>query len=182
MVKFFSVQRCFGVLVGAWRWGQWGTISRAPCLWGARNDWRGSKKTQHFRKNFVQFNTFDSDRPQVRTWWRQTCSLPRAPSSLGTPLGLAIEDGMLFQRIFKIFRHTVSEQAWLKCFHICCYNLKREPFNSSIEFFRLSAFHLSHRRFVFQSLHFPAGTFPLLANDFCKFALFTESQWNVVID
>jgi len=36
----------------------------------------------------LQCSTFASEKPQVRTWGRQTCFLPRAPSNLVTPLSI----------------------------------------------------------------------------------------------
>jgi len=45
----------------------------------------GSSKSP---KHFSQYSTFASERPQVRTWGRQTCFLPRAPSNLVTSLNM----------------------------------------------------------------------------------------------
>jgi len=47
---------------------------------GAESLGRGAEKCQQCRKYFLQCSTFASERPYVRTWERQTCSLPRAPS------------------------------------------------------------------------------------------------------
>jgi len=38
--------------------------------------------------------------------------------------GLGAVVGMLLQCTFKSFCHIVSVQAWVKCFHICRYNVK----------------------------------------------------------
>jgi len=46
----------------------------------------GAEKSQQCHKYFLQCSTFTSERSQVRTWGRQTCFLPRAPSNLVTPL------------------------------------------------------------------------------------------------
>ena len=46
----------------------------------------GAEKSQQCHKYFRQNSTFASERTQVRTWGRQTCSMPRAPCNLGTPL------------------------------------------------------------------------------------------------
>jgi len=46
----------------------------------------GAEKSQQCHKYFLQYSTFTSERPQFRTWGRQTCFLPRAPSNLVTPL------------------------------------------------------------------------------------------------
>jgi len=46
----------------------------------------GGQKSQQCHKHFLQRSTFVSERPQVRTWGRQTCFLPQAPSNLVTPL------------------------------------------------------------------------------------------------
>ena len=58
---------------------------------GAQFPWRkitmGSAETsQPCLKYFVQYSIFASERPQVRTWGRQTCFLPRAPYILVTPV------------------------------------------------------------------------------------------------
>jgi len=53
---------------------------------GRRMTVRGADKSQQCRKYFFQYNTFTSERPQFRTWGRQTCFLARAPSNLVTPL------------------------------------------------------------------------------------------------
>ena len=50
----------------------------------------GAKKSQQCDKHFFQNTTFASERPQVRTWGRQTCFLPQAPSNLVTPLHITI--------------------------------------------------------------------------------------------
>jgi len=62
------------------RVGKRGTTPQAP------NHCRGAAKTQQCHKYFLQHSIFASERPQVRTWGRQTCFLPRAPSNLVTPL------------------------------------------------------------------------------------------------
>jgi len=51
-----------------------------------RNNSPGAEKPQQCRKYFLQYSTFASERPQVRTWGRQTCFLPRAPPNLVTSL------------------------------------------------------------------------------------------------
>jgi len=53
---------------------------------------RGGQKSQQCHKYFFQNSTFASERPQVRTWVRQTCFLPQAPSNLVTPLQNAHHD------------------------------------------------------------------------------------------
>ena len=45
-----------------------------------------SGKSQKCHKYFLQYSAFTSEEPQVRTWGRQTCFLPQAPSNLITPL------------------------------------------------------------------------------------------------
>jgi len=45
-----------------------------------------TEKSQQCHKYFLQYSTFASERPQVQTWGRQTCFLPRAPSNLVAPL------------------------------------------------------------------------------------------------
>jgi len=46
----------------------------------------GAEKSQQCRKYFLQYITFSPERPQVRTWGRQTWFLPRAPPNLVTSL------------------------------------------------------------------------------------------------
>jgi len=46
----------------------------------------GAEKFRQCHKRFLQYSTFASKKPQSRTWGRQTCFLPRVPSSLATPL------------------------------------------------------------------------------------------------
>jgi len=46
----------------------------------------GADKSQKYHKCSLQYSTFASERSEVRTWGRQTCFLPRAPSNLVTPL------------------------------------------------------------------------------------------------
>jgi len=50
--------------------------------------WGGAKKSQKCHTHFLQYSTFASERPQVQTWGRQTCFLPRAPSNLVRPLSI----------------------------------------------------------------------------------------------
>ena len=58
----------------------------AESLWGAKS-LRGSPKNPHnITSTFFNSALLLLERPQVWTWWRQTCSLFRAPSNLGTPL------------------------------------------------------------------------------------------------
>ena len=45
-----------------------------------------TEKSQQWHKHILQYSAFASERPQVRTWGRQTCFLPRAPSNLVTSL------------------------------------------------------------------------------------------------
>jgi len=68
--------------------GQGGTIPRAPCHYGAPNDYRVAEKSQQCHKHFLQYTTFTSKISQVRTWRRQTCFLLRAISNLVTHLTL----------------------------------------------------------------------------------------------
>ena len=62
-------------------WGRWNTA-------GAPNACGGAKKSKQCHKHFLQYSTFSSERPQVRTWGRQTCFLSRAPSILVMPLSI----------------------------------------------------------------------------------------------
>ena len=70
-----------------------GTIPRAPNHYGgaeslraAPNDCAGAKKCKHCHKYFLQYSTFASLRPQIRTWGRQICFFFRALSNLVTAL------------------------------------------------------------------------------------------------
>ena len=45
-----------------------------------------AENSQQCHKYFLQYSTFASERPQVRTWGRQTCFLALAPSNLVTSL------------------------------------------------------------------------------------------------
>jgi len=67
--------------------GKGGTIPRVPSQYGAPNHCGGAEKSHKCYKYFLQCNEFAFERAQVRTWGRQTCFLPRAPSNLVTPLG-----------------------------------------------------------------------------------------------
>ena len=58
----------------------------AESQWGRQIAVGGAIKSQQCHKHILQYSTFASERPQVRTWGRQTCFLPRAPSDLVTPL------------------------------------------------------------------------------------------------
>jgi len=53
----------------------------AESLTGRQITVGGAEKTQQYHKHFLT-----SERPYVRTWERQMCFLPRAPSNLVTPL------------------------------------------------------------------------------------------------
>jgi len=46
----------------------------------------GVKKSQQCHMYILQYSKFAPEKSQVRTWGRQTCFLPRAPSNLVTPL------------------------------------------------------------------------------------------------
>ena len=61
-------------------------MGAANHCWGRQMSAGGSEKSQQFHKYFLQYSKFPSKRPQVRTWGRQTCYLPRAPPNLVTPL------------------------------------------------------------------------------------------------
>ena len=67
--------------------GKGGTIPPgAKSLWGRRITEGGAEKSQQCHKYFLQYSTFASERPQVRTWGRLSCFLSRAPSNLVTTL------------------------------------------------------------------------------------------------
>ena len=53
---------------------------------------RGVEKSQQCRQYFLQYSTFATERPQIRTWGGQTCFLSRAPFNLVKPLVSTVED------------------------------------------------------------------------------------------
>jgi len=53
---------------------------------------RGAEKTQQCRQYFLQYSTFASERPQIRTRGRQTSFLSRAAFNLVAPLVSTVED------------------------------------------------------------------------------------------
>ena len=59
----------------------------AESLWGRRMTGGAPQKVPTMSQA-RQYSTFASERPQVRTWERQSCSSPWAPSNLVTPLDL----------------------------------------------------------------------------------------------
>jgi len=61
------------------------TITRSANHYGGMTAW-GAENCQQCHKYFLHCTTFASERPQVRTWERQTCFLPRSPPNLVTPL------------------------------------------------------------------------------------------------
>ena len=70
-----------------------GHNSWAPNRYGGAQSLRGrpipadgAEKPWHCHKYCLQYSTFNSEKPQVRTWGRQNCFLPWAPSNLVTPL------------------------------------------------------------------------------------------------
>jgi len=69
-------------------------IPWAPSHYGSPNHCRGVEKFQKCHKYFLQYSEFASERAQVRTWGRQTCFLPRAPSNLVTPLHISAKFGV----------------------------------------------------------------------------------------
>jgi len=93
------------------RGGKGGTTPRAPDHCGGSESLRGcqmsaggAEKSQQFRKYFLQYSTFRSERPQVRTWWRQTCFLPRAQSNLVT--FLTMQSSKDYRNFYKSDQYT----------------------------------------------------------------------------
>ena len=71
--------------------GGQGTMLRgAESMLGALNDCGGTEKSQKCHKYFLRYRTFASERPQVRTWGWQICSLPQLPSNLVMSLSCAL--------------------------------------------------------------------------------------------
>jgi len=72
---------------GVTKGGKRGTIPQALNHGrGCRITAEAAEKSQQCHKNLLQYSALASDRPQVRTWGRQTCFLPRALSKLVTPV------------------------------------------------------------------------------------------------
>ena len=75
---------------GVTRGGKGGTIPQAPNHYrGRRMTAEGAEKSQQYHKYCLQYSTYTSERPQVRTWVRQTCFLPWTPPNLVRPLSPA---------------------------------------------------------------------------------------------
>jgi len=66
--------------------GQGDAIPWAPNHYGGENYCGKRRKVPTMSQVLFQCSIFASERPQVRTWGRQTCFLPRAPSNLVTLL------------------------------------------------------------------------------------------------
>jgi len=81
-------------------------IPRAPNHYDGAKWLRRHRKVPKVSKYFLQYSECASERSQVRTWGRQTCFLPRAPSNLATTLCTAI-----FLRN-KRASHLVSSLPW----------------------------------------------------------------------
>jgi len=68
---------------GVTRWVQF--PGRQIAMGGA-NHYGGAEKSQQCHNYFIQYSTFASEIPQIRTLGSQTCFFPRAPSNLVTSL------------------------------------------------------------------------------------------------
>jgi len=68
-------------------------VFSSPCLHksdmarGVTSGKGDAEMSQQCHKHFLQYSTFESERPQVRTWGTPNF-VPRAPSNLVTPLGM----------------------------------------------------------------------------------------------
>jgi len=89
---------------------------------GRRMTARVAKKSQQCRKYFLQYSTFASERPQVRTWERQTCFLPRAPSNLVTLLRLIAWE-RLIEFVDLCWLGTLFSSVYLQCYSLGKQNL-----------------------------------------------------------
>ena len=71
----------------AWEWRSQGSNKggKGTKFTGRRITTRAAEYFQLCLTYFFQYSTFASEIPQVRTWGRQTCFLPRAPSNPVTP-------------------------------------------------------------------------------------------------
>ena len=66
-------------------------------------------KAQQCCKYFLQYSTFASEKLLVRTWVRQTCFLPRAPSNFSTSLNGAWTSAPLSAHLSTKWECTASE-------------------------------------------------------------------------
>jgi len=82
---------------------------------GAQFPWHqslgGAENSQQCHKYFLQYNTFTSERAQVRKWGRQTCFLTRAPSKLGSSL---LPKWMHQTKRYRIF--SIQDLKWTDFF------------------------------------------------------------------
>jgi len=74
-----------------------------------------AEKSQQCHKYFLQYSRFTSEGHQVRTRGRQTCFLPRAPSSLVTPLVWRI-----LQQVISL-PYAVTSHCWVSVLDRICY-------------------------------------------------------------
>jgi len=104
-----SVWFCANVTCNQGR-NEGGTISRALSTVGRRMTGGCCWKVPTMSKYFLQYSTFASKKPHVRTWGRQTCFLPRAPSNLVTPLvtGVACVNLAARRRLRKLYELFIS--------------------------------------------------------------------------
>jgi len=84
---FFSdTGKLFVNIQGRYEEGKRDTIPQAPNQCGGAGWLRRAPKSRDNVTSTFFNSTFASERLQVRTWGRQTCFLPWAPSNLVTPL------------------------------------------------------------------------------------------------
>jgi len=73
--------------------GQGGSNSPgAESLWGHQITVGSTETSQQCHKHFLHYSAFATEKSQSRTWERQTCFLPLAPSTLVAPLVITIAD------------------------------------------------------------------------------------------
>jgi len=85
-----------------------GTIPGAPSHHGGAKSLRGGgEKSKQCHKHFLQSSTFASERPQFRTWGRQTCFLPRSQSNLVTSLAQRQVENCVKRKRLRLWLHNV---------------------------------------------------------------------------
>jgi len=130
--KFVYFQKIFRFLLHNTRdvtRGQGGTISRAP------NHYGGGKKSQQCYNHFFQNSrpTSASERPQVRTWGRQTCFFPQTPSNIVTLLHITIVQSKWRNLFAKIPAHqwqTINHKLFKTK---CCWLSKSSDHRKQLE-------------------------------------------------
>jgi len=140
------------------RGGKGGAIPRAPSHYGDAKITAGeTENSQQCRKYILQYSTFAFERPQSRTWWRQTCFLPRAPSNLVTPLHRHYIYWIIYE---SVFIHCVLNHL------INCFPRTRVGSWNSVHFVwkHSTPRPWSHKSQCFSSVHLKSDCFACMGN------------------